>query len=76
MCSQDIPKLGEIVVGEVVSVAGGSVSLKSGLSLPYDYLVFAMGSHFREPLCKGLEGTAADRASEMQVTWPCYPMLG
>ncbi|KAK9819023.1 hypothetical protein WJX74_006154 [Apatococcus lobatus] len=64
---KDIPKLGEVTVGEVVSVAGGSVSLKSGLSVPYDYLVFAMGSHFREPLCKGLEGTAADRASEMQL---------
>ena len=66
---QDIPNVGgKVIVGDAVAITEQTVQLKDGREVPYDHLVFAVGSLNGE---KGTDVTLQDRKNTLKVGSDC-----
>ena len=66
---QDIPEVGgKVTVGDAVAITEQAVQLKDGREVPYDHLVFAVGSLNGE---KGKDVTLQDRKNTLKVGSVC-----
>lgn len=66
---QDIPNVGgKVIVGETVAITEQAVQLKDGREVPYDHLVFAVGSLNGGAAGKGSDITLQDRKNTLKAS--------
>ena len=62
---------GKVIVGEAVAITEQAVQLKDGREVPYDHLVFAVGSTNGGAAGKGTDVTLQDRKNTLKVSSIC-----
>lgn len=66
---------GKVIVGETVAITEQAVQLKDGREVPYDHLVFAVGSLNGGAAGKGSDITLQDRKNTLKVGVVCACLM-